>query len=111
MGAMRGREGGKGGGSGGVRGVIAGERMVAVGAEAAVVEGVGFVGMVGAGAVRGGRVLEGKIIIDVGAGKGAVEAVTADGGSAGCGEGFETLFHALSKKISFCVTDFGSWWN
>ncbi len=111
MGTVRGRERGKGGGSGGAGGFIAAERMVTVGAEAAIIEGVGFVGMVGARAVGGSRVLDGEIIVDVGAGKGAAEAFTADGGSAGCGEGFETFFHALSRKISFLVTDFGSWWS
>ncbi len=110
LGAMMwGREGGKSGGSGGNGGVgafIAGELMVALVPEAAVVEGVG---MVGAGAVGGGRVVVGEIIVDVGAGKGALEAVavTTKSGSAGCGEGFETFFHALSRKISFLIGDFG----
>ena len=99
---MRGsrREGGKSGGSGGVGGFIAGERMVTLVAEAAVVE---LVGMVGAGAMGGRRVVVGEIIVDVRAGKGALEAVavTAESSSAGCGKGFETFFHALSRKISF----------
>ena len=103
--AMRGREGGQSGGSGGVKGFLAGERMVALVPEAAVVEGVR---RVGAGAVGGRRVMMGKIVVDVGAVKGALEtiAVTAESGSAGRCEGFEAFFHALSRKISFLIRNF-----
>ena len=108
MGAMRGRDGGKSGGSGRIGGILADKRMVALGAEAAVVEGVG---MVGTGAVGGGRVVVGEIIVDIGAGKGVLEAVavTALSSPAGCGESFETFFHALSRKFSFLSRDFGGW--
>ena len=98
--AMWGREGGKSGRSSGVGVFIVVERMVA--AEAAVVEGVVFVRVVGAGAVGLRRMMVGKIFVDVGAGKGAVEAalLTANSGSASCGEGFEALFHTLSRRVS-----------
>lgn len=100
MSAMRrGREGGESGGSGGLGEFVAGEGMVVFVAEAAVVEGVGVVGAgaLGVGGVVVGRVVVGEIVVDVGAGKGVlnVVAVTAESGSAGCGEGFETFFHAF----------------
>ena len=106
VGTMRRRERGKRGGSSGVRIFILAERMVAT--EAAVVEGVVFVG-VGAGAVGVRRMMVGEIFVDVGAsGKGAVEAalLTADSGFASCGKGFEAFFHALSRKVSFLFRNF-----
>ena len=91
-------ERGKSGGSCRVGGFVAGELMVALVAEATVVE---FVGMVGARALGVRGVVMGKIIVDVGAVKRALDAipVTTERGSAGCDKGFETFFHALSRKI------------
>lgn len=111
MSAMRrGREGGESGGSGGLGEFVAGEGMVVFVAEAAVVEGVGVVGAgaLGVGGVVVGRVVVGEIVVDVGAGKGVlnVVAVTAESGSAGCGEGFETFFHALLRKIRIFYHEF-----
>ena len=91
--ARRGKRG-QSGGSCRVGGFIAGEWMVALVAEAAVVE---VVGMVRAGALGVRGVVRGKLIVDVGAVKRALDAipVTTERGSAGCGKGFETFFHAL----------------
>ena len=82
------------------------ERIVV--ADAAVVEGADFVGVVGVGAVRVRRMVVGKIFFDVGAVKGAVEAafITAASGFATCNEGSEALFHALSRRISFMFREF-----
>ena len=100
------RERGRIGGSRGVEVFIMVERVVA--AEAAIVERVVFVGVVRVGAMGMRRMMVGKIFVGVGAGKGALEAalLTADGGLASCGEGFEALFHALSRRISFLFRNF-----
>ena len=98
-------ERGKSGGSCRVGGFIAGEWMVALVAEAAVIE---VVGVVGAGALGVRGVVMGKIIVDVGAVKRALDAilVTTERGSAGCGKGFKTFFHALSREIRFLDQNF-----
>ena len=90
----------KSGGSCRVGGFIAGEWMVTLVAEAAVVE---VIRMMGAGALGVRGVMMGKIIVDVGAVKRALDAipVTTERCSAGCGKGFKTFFHALSRRISF----------
>ena len=106
VGTMRRRERRKMGGSSGVGVFIVVERIFV--AEAAVVEGRVFVGVVGVGAVSVRRMVVGKIFVDVGVVNGAVEAafITTASGSASCREGFDTLFHALLRRISFMFREF-----